>query len=255
MRVMSFNILCGGSGKNYWTNRKETVISVIKKYNPDTFGLQEAHYRWMNALCAALTDYDYVGVGRANGKRLGEFSPVFYKKDKFDVVSKGNFWLSETPETAGSKGWDAACVRICSYAVLRDKKTKKEFAHFNTHLDHKGQTAMSEGAKLIAKRAGEVTSVPVIVTGDFNVMPSSEPYKRMIDAGFSDARNCAEMTDDCYTFHAFDIPIREGECAREIIDYIFEKGVKSVKEFRVITDKFGDKYPSDHYPVIADIEF
>ena len=121
MKVMSFNVLCSGKGQNWWGKRKPLVRDVIRKYDPDTFGLQEAHYRWMNYLCKELKDtYDYVGVGRDNGKRMGEFSPVFYKKDKYEVIETGNFWLSETPEKPG-KGWDAACVRICSYAVLKDK--------------------------------------------------------------------------------------------------------------------------------------
>ena len=251
---MSFNVLCYGDGVNVWLKRREKVFSIIKKYAPDTFGLQEAHSRWMNAVCAALPEYDYVGVGRDNGKRLGEFTPVFYLKDKYTLTDSGSFWLSETPDKPGVKGWDAACVRVCSYAVLTDKKTGKKFAHFNTHLDHKGQTAMTEGAKLIAQRAGEISDIPVIVTGDFNVTPDSGAYKTMIDAGFSDSRSIAKMTDDHYTFHAFDRKIKDGDYQHEIIDYIFEKGFAGVDEFRVITDKFGDLYPSDHYPVIADIK-
>lgn len=252
MRTMSFNVLCYGSDKNVWTKRRNKVTDIIKKYAPDTFGLQESHFRWMNAICKALPEYDYVGVGRDNGKRLGEFSPVFYLRDKFTLIDSGSFWLSETPDKPGVKGWDAACVRVCSYAVLEDKKTKKRFAHFNTHLDHIGQTAMREGAKLIASRAGEIADIPVIVTGDFNVTPKSEPYNEMIKAGFSDTRDTAKLTDDCYTFHAFDSKERGGDSIYTIIDYIFTKRVDDVAKFRVITDKFGEFYPSDHYPVIAD---
>ncbi len=246
MKVMSFNILCGGKGTNWWTKRKQLVSDIIKKYSPDTFGLQEAHYRWMNYLCKALPEYDYVGVGRENGKRLGEFSPVFYKKDKYEVIEKGNFWLSETPDKPG-KGWDAACVRICSYAVLKDKLTGEKFAHFNTHLDHVGPVAQSEGAKMIADRAAAFNGVPTVVTGDFNVTPESEAYKTITAAGFEDARYISPETDDLGTFHNF------GKCS-DIIDFIFVKyGFGSVS-FKTVTDLSDGKFPSDHYPVIAELK-
>lgn len=246
MRVMSFNVLCGGAGQKFWTKRKTLVRDVIRKYSPDTFGLQEAHYRWMNYLCAELPEYDYVGVGRDNGKRLGEFSPVFYKKDKYEVVETGNFWLSETPEKPG-KGWDAACVRICSYAVLQDKATGEKVAHFNTHLDHVGPIAQSEGAKLIAERADVFRGIPTVVTGDFNVTPDSGAYKSITAAGFKDARVLATESDDCGTYHNF------GKCS-EMIDFIFVKNGFRATSFRTVTDLIDGRFPSDHYPVLAELE-
>ena len=249
MKVMSFNVLCGGKGKNWWTKRKKLVRDEIAKYDPDTFGLQEAHYRWMNYLCKELGDtYDYVGVGRDNGKRQGEFSPVFYKKDKYEVIEKGNFWLSETPEIPG-KGWDAACVRICSYAVLKDKKTGEKFAHFNTHLDHVGDVARSEGAKLIADRADMFKGIPTIVTGDFNVNPQSGAYKTITAAGFEDARTLDANANDVKTYNGF------GENEPEIIDFVFVKYGFKVKSCNTLTDKADGRYISDHYPVLAELEF
>lgn len=241
MKVMSFNVLCGN-----WGKRKVMVRDTIRKFDPDTFGIQEAHYRWMNYLCKELTDYDYVGVGRDNGKRLGEFSPVFYKKDKFEVVDTGNFWLSETPEKP-SKGWDGACIRICSYAVLKNKETGKKFAHFNTHLDHIGPVAQSEGAKIIAERADTYTGLPTVVTGDFNVTPDSGAYKTITAAGFEDARFLTDKTDSEGTYHGF------GRCS-DMIDFIFVKNGITVKNFRTVTDLIDGKFPSDHYPVTAEIE-
>ena len=249
MKVMSFNVLCGGKGKNWWTKRKKLVRDEIAKYDPDTFGLQEAHYRWMNYLCKELGDtYDYVGVGRDNGKRQGEFSPVFYKKDKYEVIEKGNFWLSETPEIPG-KGWDAACVRICSYAVLKDKKTGEKFAHFNTHLDHVGDVARSEGAKLIADRADMFKGIPTIVTGDFNVNPQSGAYKTITAAGFEDARTLDANANDVKTYNGF------GENEPEMIDFVFVKYGFKVKSCNTLTDKADGRYISDHYPVLAELEF
>ena len=249
MKVMSFNVLCGGKSKNWWTKRKKLVRDEIAKYDPDTFGLQEAHYRWMNYLCKELGDtYDYVGVGRDNGKRQGEFSPVFYKKDKYEVIEKGNFWLSETPEIPG-KGWDAACVRICSYAVLKDKKTGEKFAHFNTHLDHVGDVARSEGAKLIADRADMFKGIPTIVTGDFNVNPQSGAYKTITAAGFEDARTLDANANDVKTYNGF------GENEPEMIDFVFVKYGFKVKSCNTLTDKVDGRYISDHYPVLAELEF
>lgn len=252
MRVMSFNVLCWGPDDNSIDVRKERVVKIIKDYAPDTFGLQEAHIEWMDYVSENLPEYDYVGVGRDDGKKKGEFSPVFYLKDKFEVVDKGNFWLSETPEKPG-KGWDAKCVRVCSFAILKDKETGKTFTHFNTHLDHIGVTAQIEGAKLIAERGVAYPEYPAFFTGDFNVMPGSEPYNTVIASGFEDARTIAEDSDDMYTFNAFDTK-KEDSAYHEIIDYVFVKDCK-VKNFKVIPDKVNGCFASDHFPVIADIEF
>ncbi|MBP9989704.1 MAG: endonuclease/exonuclease/phosphatase family protein [Ruminococcus sp.] len=252
MKVMSFNVLCWGDEAHDIEIRKEKVVAIIKKYHPDTFGLQEAHIEWMNCVREGLPEYDFVGVGREDGKEAGEFSPVFFLRDKYEVIDKGNFWLSETPEKPG-KGWDAACVRICSYAVLKDKESGKTFTHFNTHLDHVGEIAQIEGAKIIAERGMSYPEYPAFFTGDFNVLPESEPYNTVINSGYKDARNIAADSDDGYTFNAFDL--KKDDCAyHKIIDYIFVKDCK-VNSFKVITDKVDGQFASDHYPVIADIDF
>ncbi len=250
MRVMSFNVLCGGDGVKMVSVRKPLVVEILRQYMPDTFGLQESHREWMGCVTKAMPEYAYVGVGRDDGKEQGEFAPVFYRRDKFDLIDSGNFWLSETPDTPG-KGWDAVCVRICSFAILQDKETGKKFSHFNTHLDHRGPIAQSEGAGLIAQRADAYPGVPTIVTGDFNVTPDSGAYKTITSAGFLDTRYEAESGDgkeNIGTYHAF------GRC-HDIIDYIFVKNNITVSTFQTITDLVKDSYPSDHYPVMAEIEF
>lgn len=249
---MSFNVLCGGNGENEWKKRIPLVVRTIRNCNPDTFGVQEAHIGWMKALTGAFPDYDYVGVGRDDGKKKGEFSAVFFRKDKFKVLDKGNFWLSETPEKPG-KGWDAACVRICSWAKLKDKTTGKEFIHFNTHLDHKGPIAMQNGAELVAQKAVEIApELPAFFTGDFNVTPESAPCKAVKDGGFVDSRDIAKITDMSETYHAFEAPDKS---AWSIIDYVFCKGDIKVKRFKVIKKHIDGQVPSDHYPVYADVEF
>lgn len=251
MRIMSFNVLCGGPDGREWPGRTPLVTRAIRKYDPDTLGVQEAHIGWMHALCGCLPEYDYVGVGRDDGKEGGEFSAVFYKKEKYELLNSGSFWLSETPEQPG-KGWDAACIRICSWAKLREKETGKEFVHLNTHLDHRGAVAMQKGAELVAERGCAISGdSPAFFTGDFNVTPDSAPYRTVLDAGFTDCRTAATRTDDAATYHNFERPGFAGD----VIDYVFFKGDVDVKKFAVIRDRIDGDLPSDHYPVYADVDF
>ena len=250
MKIMSFNVLCGGRDERIWPKRIERVVAAIKANDPDSFGVQEAHIGWMMVLEEFLPEYDYVGVGREDGKLDGEFSAVFYKRDKFTPGEKGNFWLSETPDVPGL-GWDAACVRICSYVVLEEKDTGKKFCHFNTHLDHIGAVAMQKGAELVTLKANEICpDYPAVFTGDFNVTPDSAPCKAVKDGGFIDARDVAAITDKDNTFHYW---LGE-EKYRSVIDYVFVKGDIEVKSFKVDRNEYLGDVPSDHYPVIAEIE-
>lgn len=252
MRIMSFNVLCYGSGRHEWTKRIPLVVRTIRNCDPDTFGVQEAHFGWIKVLTTAFPDYDFVGVGRDNGKRKGEYSAVFYKKSKFTALDKGNFWLSETPEKVGSKGWDAACVRICSWVKLKKNGDGKEFVHLNTHLDHIGETAMQKGAELVAERGIQIANgAPAFFTGDFNVTPDSAPCMSVKAAGFTDARDTAKHTDMSITYHAFENP----DAGQSVIDYIFYSGDVAVKRFGVIKKRIDGEIPSDHYPVFADVEF
>lgn len=247
MTVMTFNVLCAGVNENHWCKRQPLVKDLIKMYDPDVFGLQEAHYGWMRYIAGQLKDtYAYVGVGKDDGGIKGEFSPVFYKKDKYDVVNKGNLWLSETPEIPGL-GWDAVENRTCAYAVLKDKETGEEYAVFNTHLDHIGETAMCEGANLVDQRADAFNGIKTVVMGDFNVKPDSQAYKTMIKNGFKDARTIAAKADTINSFHKF------GEDSK-MIDFVFVKNGVTVKEVKTATDRINGKDPSDHYPVVAYIE-
>ena len=251
MKFMSFNLLCGGEGRRAWPCRAEMALDTIRKEAPDSVGVQEAHYDWIRTLCAGLPDYDYVGVGREDGKTEGEFSAVFYKKEKFELLDSGSFWLSETPDVPG-KGWDAVCVRICSWAKLRCRKCGKTFVHFNTHLDHRGPVAMQKGAELVAKKAEEICpDLPAVFTGDFNVTPDSAPYAAVLAGGFADARALAPVTDNGVTFHG-DVFVNPG-FAGDIIDYCFVKNVRAVETYRVIREAYpGDLYPSDHFPVVVE---
>jgi len=182
LKVMSFNIRLNvdSDKENSWTNRKQDVADLLSYYHPDYFGVQEALPEQMKDIKNGLKNYDYVGVGRDDGKEKGEFSAIFYDTERLQMVKSGTFWLSETPEKP-SKGWDAALNRICTYALFRDKESKKEFMALNLHFDHVGNVARVKSSELILKKIKELNpkNLPVTVTGDFNLTEDSEPIKIM----------------------------------------------------------------------------
>ncbi len=248
VKIISFNVLCYGPDGMEWPTRKGMVTDILKNNRPDSFGLQESHYDWMTAVSEALPEYAYVGVGRDDGMQGGEYSPVFYLKDKYDVLDSGTFWLSETPDKP-SFGWDAVCRRVCSWAKLQDKKSGTTYVHINTHLDHRGALARTNGLQMILDFA-EKFDVPVVCTGDFNFKEGCELYKQMTSGCLADSKYTAKDTMNNITFNAF-YPIIEKPEAPMIIDYVsFTKGV-DVEKYRVITDRPDGKFPSDHYPVMA----
>ncbi|WP_428071588.1 endonuclease/exonuclease/phosphatase family protein [Chryseobacterium gambrini] len=255
LKVMSFNIRLNvdSDKENSWTNRKQDVADLLTYYHPDYFGVQEALPDQMKDIKNGLKNYDYVGVGRDDGKEKGEFSAIFYDTDRLQVLKSDTFWLSETPEKP-SKGWDAALNRICTYAVFRDKKSKKEFMALNLHFDHIGNIARVKSSELILKKIKEINpkNLPVTVSGDFNLTEDSEPIKIMSQ----------NMKDSFYhsetkhygskgTFTGFNV----NEIPQDRIDYIFVKGFK-IKSHRHINDRRENLlYPSDHFPVLVDLMF
>lgn len=257
--VMTYNIRLDteDDGVNQWGKRSDKVIQLIKKYDPDLLGVQEALHNQMLDLAKNLPGYSYVGVARDDGKEKGEYSAIFYKKEKFDVVSQNTFWLSETPKVPGSKSWDAAITRVASYALLKDKATGKSFAYFNTHFDHIGKEARKNSAKLIktyiagfqsgAEFGHNNKDIPVLVSGDFNSEPTDEPYKTMVDGSeikLADSRPAKDMTG---TYCGFEVD--KIKC--NTIDYIFYSPHWKAESYKVIQDHTGKYYPSDHLPVLS----
>lgn len=250
MKVMTFNVLCHGCDGHDWFDRQEDVITTVRKYMPDIFGLQEAHLDWMKVFRKNMPEYDYVGVGRDDGKEDGEFSPVFYRKDKFEFIEGNTFWISETPDVP-SRSWETACTRVCSYAVLREKDSGRKFIAMNTHLDHISVEARKNGVRLINEFA-ESKNLPIVLTGDFNIPEKTDCYPDMIGYGiFRDTKYIAPVTEDTFTFHEFFH--HNGE--RSVIDFVFvNKGFKA-DTYKVIQDKIDGAFPSDHCPVMAEIDF
>lgn len=190
MNVMSFNIRMDtpNDKENQWTYRKDLAANVIKFYDVDIFGAQEVLHHQLTDLLERLPGYTYVGVGREDGKTKGEYSPIFFKKDRFTVEDSGNFWLAEDMNAIGKKGWDAACERVATWAILKDKVSGKKFFFLNTHLDHVGKVARHEGASLVLEQVKvKGKNLPSIVTGDFNAAPEDEPIQVLTNA--SDSRH------------------------------------------------------------------
>lgn len=255
LKVMSFNIRLNveSDKENSWTNRKQDAVDLLSYYHPDYFGVQEALPEQMKDIKKGLKNYDYVGVGRDDGKEKGEFSAIFYDTEKLQVVKSGTFWLSETPEKP-SKGWDAAYNRVCTYAVFKDKKSKKEFLAMNLHFDHVGNVARVKSADLILKKIKEINpkNLPLTLSGDFNLIDDTEPIK-IISQNLKDTFYHSETKPygPKGTFTAFNVT----EVPQERIDYIFVKGFK-IKSHRHINDRRENLlYPSDHFPVLVDLQF
>ena len=259
LRWCTFNIRLQNDGDEKagygWSVRKDRVANYIKDNHIDVVGMQEVLHGQLEDLLARLPEYDYVGVGRTDGDKKGEYTPIFFLKDKFEVLEKGNFWLSETPEVPGSKGWDAALERVASYAKLKDKLTGKVFMAVNTHFDHVGVTARRESAKLIMKKIKKIVGKkPAVVTGDFNVTEDDEAYTTMTTNKFK-MNDAYHMTTNHsgpnYTWHQFcQLPPNR----RAKIDFIFI--TPSIKVSRAhIEEPNPQALLTDHNPHWADLEF
>lgn len=256
VKVMTYNIRYDNKndGDNIWINRKAKVAQLIEFYAPAVFGTQEGLVHQLDYLDESLKSYKYVGVGRDDGKKKGEFSAIFYNSKEYDIVENSDFWLSETPEKV-SVGWDASMERICSYALVRNKKSGKTFWVFNAHFDHRGTEARKQSAQLILDMIDKKTSamkLPVVLMGDLNLGPEEEPIK-LISANMDDTRLVSETKPygPSGTFNRFDKTF----VMDRRIDYIFTKNFK-VKKYAQIDDRLeNNNFPSDHIPVLAELAF
>lgn len=252
LRVISYNLRYTGEretdGDNHWDYRRAASINMVREERPAVMGVQEALAAQLQFLDENLPEYDYVGVGRDDGKSAGEHMAIFYLKEAVELENWGTFWLSQTPDEV-TMGWDAVCYRTCTWALMHDKVTGKQFAMLNTHLDHRGEEAREQSIALIVNKIKELVpeGVPVLLTGDFNSTTDSEIYAPL-KAATEDAREVATESDRRGTFNGW------GK-ASSVIDHIFVRGVE-VNRFKVLCDKnYGAPYISDHYPVVADVKF
>ncbi len=254
MNIVTFNIRMNtpSDGENAWPNRIEMVSGLLKFHDADIFGLQEALYVQIQDLEKNMPGYEWFGVGRDDGDKAGEFSPIFFNKSKFILLDNGHFWLSENCEKPGL-GWDAACNRIVTWGKFQSKVTGKQFLVFNTHFDHVGVEARKNSAVLIRNKIEEMTynkDLPVILTGDFNLTPDQEPIS-MIKKYMTDSRDIS--VEPPYgpvgTFQGFkiDAPLKDR------IDYVFVHGGVKVLKYAALTDFSNHRFPSDHLPVFTTV--
>ena len=280
MLVGSYNIrlkVASDSVKGeVWSKRCQVICDQVNFMSPDIFGAQEVLHVQLVDLLKGLDGYDYIGVGRDDGKTAGEYAAVFYKTDRLRLLDHGDFWLNETPDRPGL-GWDAACIRICTWGKFaRQTATNDEaFFYFNLHMDHVGVIARREAAKLIVSKIREIAhGAPVIVTGDFNVDQTDEIYSIFTDSGLlKDSYGAARLRfAENGTFNSYDI----GLYTDSRIDHIFVSPETQVEAYGILTNSYwvpnegsSDKVkghdapqqidfshytrrqPSDHYPVFV----
>ena len=246
---MSYNIRNShaADGVNQWKFRKHKLSQLILQVNPDVLGTQEVCYNQYKDLKKLLAEYSIYGVGRNNGKHAGEHSCIFYKTEKYKLLNGGNFWLSETPTKPGSKSWDAALTRICTWVQLMDLQSGKQFYLFNTHFDHRGQLARENSAKLLVHSIDSIAGIaPVVVTGDFNFTPESKGYCLMLEQYISIRLfDSYTPTEPNFTDCGFDV--KNTDCKR--IDYIFYNQDLIPIQYQLHKDNNGQYYPSDHLTI------
>ena len=254
LKIMTYNLRYDNpnDGENKWDLRKRILSQQILFYSPDIFGTQEGKLHQLQYLDSTLIEYNFIGIGRDNSQNQGEFSAIFYNKNKFKVINQSTFWLSETPDKV-SKGWDANLERICTYALFEDIKTRKKFYVFNTHFDHIGEIARTNSATLIIQQINAINTknYPVVLTGDFNSEPDSKAY-HYISTKLNDSKNISKTPpfgpDGTFNNFEFHKPVNL------LIDYIFtSKNNIEVLKYAVLSDSENCRYPSDHLPVFAEL--
>ena len=252
LKVISYNIRVGSAndGTNSWQYRYPASAMMIDDQKPDIFGLQEALPMQFEYLNDILPDYKGVGVPRDDGKKEGEIMGIFWNKKTVKMIKWGTYWLSETPDKP-SLGWDVACKRTATWALMQDKKSGKKFFYVNTHLDHVGWEARKNGLAIIVDNIARMNpkGYPMVLTGDFN-MSIERPEFDDLKKQMKNTREVAFKTDHHNTFNNW------GKESDAIIDYIWFSGFSSCQEYQTITKPYNKRtYISDHYPVMATLIF
>lgn len=257
LRVMTFNIRYNekNDSLNAWPHRKDMAASMIRFHKADVAGLQEALREQIDDLAVRLPEFAWFGIGRDDGKDAGEFSAVFYRKTRLTLLADSTFWLSETPDKPGL-GWDAMCNRVVTLGKFRDNESGQVLYLFNTHFDHKGETARRESARMLLHSVAEIAgNLPTIITGDFNSTPDSEPYKILTSGGqgvkLIDSRDISQYKHHgpTATWSGFTSAwYPDGKP----IDHIFIYNRVRVLLHGTLSDCFDGRFPSDHMPVLVE---
>lgn len=256
LSAMTYNIRYAtvNDGDNQWEKRKDFLTDQISFYAPDVFGIQEGLQHQVDFIDKQLATYDFIGVGRDDGEKKGEYCAIFYNREKLDLLGQSTFWLSTSPEKV-SVGWDASMERICTYGFFMEKETGAMFWVFNTHFDHIGEMAREKSSELIVQKIKEINkdNLPVILMGDFNLNDQSKAIK-FLSSNLNDSRSTSlnRPFGPFGTFTGF----KFHEPVKDRIDYIFcSKENIQVEKYAVLTDSKDSKYPSDHFPVFVEVTF
>lgn len=253
-RVMSYNIRVDvPSDDPAWVERRPHMAAQIAFLDPDILGVQEAHSAMIGYLADQLPGYDRYGLGRDDGGPVGETTTLFWKRDRYERVGADTFWCSPTPEVP-SKGWDAAYPRTVTRVVLRDRRDGGLLDVRNTHFDHVGEVAREQCAVLVSRLTPaefDGDTARVVLMGDFNTGPGTPPWRRIVASGLRDARTLSPVVfGPAGTFNGFDIASDNHGVA---IDHVFVGPGLAVERFGVLTDSFGGRVISDHFPVVVDL--
>lgn len=270
LRVMSFNIRGdfdlekATDSSEAWNalskeHRRDMVATTIAEFGPDVLGVQEAFQHQLADLEQALPGYKFYGVGRDDGKQAGEQCAIFYRTDRFRMLDHGTFWLSETPEETGTRYPDAACNRVASWMILADEKSNgREFLVINTHFDHVSTAAQEYGAQLIRERMTKLADGrPIVVMGDLNAREEGKALAALRGDGSGNEELLVDSFREVLperggqeaTFHNFG-----GNTAGSRIDFILHSGDLRATEAAIVHTKYGDRYPSDHFPITATLD-
>ena len=250
--IATYNIRYDGHSDlaNDWPERKIPIAQFVINNQIEVIGFQEVLNNQLQDLRTLLPRYNYIGVGRDDGREMGEFAPIFYDSTRFVVLESGTFWLSPTP-LIPSKGWDAALNRICTYALLQEKANDQTFWIFNTHFDHVGVEARFHSAELLLSQAATYakgSDSPILLIGDLNMEPT-DPVLDLITSTYKDLTCSFRHSELCSppTFNGFTLTDHDDKR----IDYIFGSSEIITVQNKVYTDRFGKSYPSDHFPVVV----
>lgn len=257
LSVMSYNIRYDNPGDslNSWDHRKKQLVNEVLFYNPDFMGIQEGLDHQVHYLAAHLSNRKYIGVGRKDGKKKGEYSAIFYNTKRFSLVpgTDSTMWLSETPGKP-STGWDAALPRIVTWGEFQSKATGKKLYVFNTHFDHRGETARAKSAKLILETINKIAGgMPVVLTGDFNVTEQKKPYKIITNSFMNDAWHTSKLDPVGPEFTYAGFEVCDSSTHRARIDYIFVNNLLDVNKIAAISNFRDGHFLSDHLPVYSEL--
>ncbi|MGG1575032.1 endonuclease/exonuclease/phosphatase family protein [Fictibacillus sp. NRS-1165] len=257
LRVMTYNLRylnTKDASPHTWAERRPTVRQLILNEQPDIFGTQEAVYQQVKDVDEDLPEYDWIGLGREGGSK-GEFMAIYFNKTRFSPLEYDHYWLSDTPDEVGSMSWGNTIPRMVTWVKFLDRKTNKQFYFVNTHFDHRSVEAREKSAALIVEKIKEFNpELPVLLTGDFNTGPDSQPHQTLTNEGpFTDLWDSAEIKKNEHlgTFNGFRDPMGGGSANK--IDWILSNDKAKAKSIEILNYQKNGQYPSDHYPVIADL--